>query len=290
MNEERAKDISSNGNEKCPSGLTPENGRSSSLTDKTNQNGRNVSYITVVLSLPREENLDSLQSKKSSSISNASNITNSDLNSRKNLRKQWENICEKWGMTVVRELVYVQEAFWDEGEDDECLAGNLPIVSTEDQEQCRTTPDADEFLEVFNLDDDCKNSDSAENRNKSDTNVVITSSRQDLEERSSGQETLYRVVGKKTIGGDCKEKQKISESLLKLKLDDGFAKRVKDQIVISKIHPRTTAFNGIIAESPLSPAYIAHLKEGDVIHSIYGTTNPHLNLLFGIMRDSLTFQ
>ena len=108
---------------------------------------------------------------------------------------------------------------------------------------------------------------------------------------SGGQFKLCtELSGKNYWGGDSKGKHKISKSLVKLKLEDGFAKKVKDQILISNIHPTTSALNGCTAERSLSPAYVAHLKEGDVIHSIYGTTTPHLNLLFGIMKDSRTFQ
>ena len=50
-------------------------------------------------------------------------------------------------------------------------------------------------------------------------------------------------------------------------------------LVVSSIH-----------QNKFKPAALAGLKVGDIIHSIYGMTNPKLNLLFGIMRDSNSFQ
>ena len=51
----------------------------------------------------------------------------------------------------------------------------------------------------------------------------------------------------------------------------------KDELVISKlIRP--------------SPAHSAGVQEDDIIHAVYGMKDPNLSLLFGIMRDSMTFQ
>lgn len=55
------------------------------------------------------------------------------------------------------------------------------------------------------------------------------------------------------------------------------ASKEKDELVISRI---------------MQPSYAhsAGIHEGDVIDAVYGMKSPNLGLLFGIMRDSLTFQ
>lgn len=60
-------------------------------------------------------------------------------------------------------------------------------------------------------------------------------------------------------------------------IDGCEATKVRDHLVVSEIVPST-------------PAQKAGILPGDIIHAIYGMNNPKLPLLFGIMRDSTTFQ
>ncbi len=77
---------------------------------------------------------------------------------------------------------------------------------------------------------------------------------------------------------DEEEQYQVIETTLEQQQTVSSSKR-REFLVVSSIH-----------QNKFKPAALAGLKVGDIIHSIYGMTNPQLNLLFGIMRDSNSFQ
>lgn len=149
-------------------------------------------------------------------------------NDTKGLKRQWGSICDKWGMIVVRELVYIQNTILD---DDLMLSSD-------------TRSDA--------------SLDNTEKQNQNGSNILGI--QQNSPSPFQNKDNIIIIDG-------CE------------------AKKVRDQLVVSEVIQRPDDVN-----TSFTAAQNAGIQPGDIIHAIYGMKNPKLALLFGIMRDSVTFQ
>ncbi len=153
---------------------------------------------------------------------------------RELMKQKWDEICQKWGITIVREMVFLQNS-----------------VFLEDDDSDEENGDGDYGM---------GNEEGKENRD---------GSRIDMSNNCGNENTAARI-------GRNPTRKKLSSPSPSIIIDGCEATKVKDQLVVSDI---------IQAQSKNFD-----IRPGDIIHAIYGMTNPKLGLLFGIMRDSSTFQ
>ena len=181
-------------------------------------------FFSVTLSLPvpqssQQKSTANLQSKQDPST----------------IKGNWKSVCQKWGMNIVRELVYVQNSILEENKDG----------STEKHESHRSQVNElssstiiVDGCEAFKVKDRLMVTALLDQR----SGKVIS----DNDEEDDNEHTQCGIIGT----DDCDKMKDMSSSV---------AKR-------------------------------AGIKPGDIIHAVYGMKNPKLELLFGILRDSITFQ
>ncbi len=182
-------------------------------------------FLTVTLALPQ---------------STPSTVT--EGNTTSNLRTKWKSVCQKWGMNIVRELVYVQNSILEENDNASSARSGFCM-----NEESNTT----------------HNSDRRSNANEKEPNKNQNASKHPLD----------------TIIVDGCEAFRVKDQLVITDFIDSGAGETQHQ------HCKTIA-----TSKASSVAQKAGLRPGDIIHAVYGMKNPKLGLLFGIMRDSITFQ
>ncbi len=75
-------------------------------------------------------------------------------------------------------------------------------------------------------------------------------------------------------------------------IDGCIAVKVRDELIVSEliIEPPSADGSSNNESPPFSAAQNAGIQCGDIIHAIYGMQNPAFALLYGIMRDAVTFE
>lgn len=228
---------------KAPETIIEENVSGSCFTLHTNNSdqaqedhdgiGGGGSFVTLTLTLPPSQTYAGTDNSNGINNSNG-NIENSKSSyklQKQQLKQQFDSTCQKWGMIVVRELVYVQSTIFEHCDGNN--EGNDDVDANADKKSNSIVIDGCEAIKMKDQ-------------------LVVSQVVSLQQQQQQQQQEEHNNEQKEEI--DLGSSAGSSSSLLS------------------------------------SPAQIAGIQPGDIIHAIYGMANPKLGLLFGIMRDSITFQ
>ena len=260
------------------------------MKSSTKSDSKNYKVFSVTLTLPPNsiatEKVDATteagtKSENECKLDNSNNKYNNQCYDKKSeLKRQWDSICRKWGMIVVRELVYIQNTIL---EDD--------LLLTEKNGRQQQQQSGTHFVPSS------MNGDTVISRNNNQDNCYSSNSNDKEQNLSHTRHLDKNHIHTSSTVNFTTSRPTANTSSNHITVDGCEATKVKDQLVVSEIimpqdadahHSSTTTTRNPNKSS--SAAYNAGIQTGDIIHAIYGMKNPKLGLLFGIMRDSITFQ
>ena len=176
-------------------------------------------FFTITLSLP--------QSSQTLHTPSSQGDTNST-------KQQWRAVCNKWGMNIIRELVYVQDSILEESYTDDGRNNENGRI------------------------DDNRQNDPSSKVNDLNSSIIMV---------------------------DGCQAYKVKDRLIVADLIDQTG-----NVIIGPVDADANTEEATNELTHSSIAKSAGIQPGDEIHAVYGMKNPKLGLLFGIMRDSITFQ
>ena len=192
-------------------------------------------FLTVTLSLPPSLCASSSRTSSSPRKSRLISSRTTAKDTQESLREKWELICQRWGMKIVRELVYIQNSVLEEHD-----------IGCNDQHDSKSI-----------------NESNVNQPNHTDSSTIVVDGCEAFKVKD--QLVITNLIDQN--GND----------MAKLDNENGRNESSMDSYDSMK-------------EIPSSIAQNTGIEPGDIIHAVYGMKNPKLGLLFGIMRDSATFQ